>query len=243
MTALPNKFSEQSKKDQVEEMFDDISPRYDLLNHLLSANIDKLWRRNAIRKLTSHKPKLILDIATGTGDFAIAAARINEAKVIGIDISEGMLEVGRRKLEKRKLTKAIELLKADSEKLPFENEKFDAAIVGFGVRNFENLKKGLTEIFRVLKPGGVFYVLEFSKPANSPYKQIYQFYFTKILPFIGRMISKNSNAYTYLPESVNEFPDGELFLTILAEVGFVRNKCFPQTFGIASIYEAHKLEK
>ncbi len=243
MTALPNKFSEQSKKDQVEEMFDDISPRYDLLNHLLSANIDKLWRRNAIHKLKAHNPKLILDIATGTGDFAIAAARINEAKVIGIDISEGMLEVGRRKLEKKKLTETIELQKADSEKLPFENEKFDAAIVGFGVRNFENLKKGLTEIFRVLRPGGVFYVLEFSKPANSPYKQIYQFYFTKILPFIGRMISKNSNAYTYLPESVNEFPDGELFLTILAEVGFVRNKCFPQTFGIATIYEAHKSEK
>lgn len=243
MTALPNKFSEQSKKDQVEEMFDDISPRYDLLNHLLSANIDKLWRRNAIHKLKAHNPKLILDIATGTGDFAIAAARINEAKVIGIDISEGMLEVGRGKLEKKKLTETIELQKADSEKLPFENEKFDAAIVGFGVRNFENLKKGLTEIFRVLRPGGVFYVLEFSKPVNSPYKQIYQFYFTKILPFIGRMISKNSNAYTYLPESVNEFPDGELFLTILAEVGFVRNKCFPQTFGIATIYEAHKSEK
>ncbi len=242
MTALPNKLSEQSKKDQVEEMFNDISPRYDLLNHLLSANIDKLWRRNAIQKLKPHKPRLILDIATGTGDFAIAAAEINQAKVIGIDISDGMLEVGRRKLQKRKLAGTIELIKADSENLPFENEKFDAAIVGFGVRNFENLKKGLAEINRVLKPGGVFYILEFSKPAKSPYKQIYKFYFTKILPLIGRMISKNSNAYTYLPESVDEFPDGELFLTILAEVGFVKNKCFPQTFGIASVYEAHKLE-
>ncbi len=243
MTALPNKLSEKSKKDQVEEMFNDISPRYDLLNHLLSANIDKLWRRNAIQKLKPHQPKLILDIATGTGDFAIAAAHISETKVIGIDISEGMLEVGRRKVEKKKLTGTIELIKADSENLPFESEKFDAAIVGFGVRNFENLKKGLTEINRVLKPGGVFYVLEFSKPIKSPYKQIYQFYFTKILPLIGRMVSKNSNAYTYLPESVNEFPDGELFLTILTEVGFVKNKCFPQTFGIASIYEAYKLEK
>jgi demethylmenaquinone methyltransferase/2-methoxy-6-polyprenyl-1,4-benzoquinol methylase len=242
MTTLPDKFSEQSKKDQVEEMFNDISPRYDLLNHLLSANIDKLWRRNAIQKLKPHKPKLILDIATGTGDFAIAAARIKNAIVIGIDISQGMLEVGQKKLEKRDLTETIELLKADSENLPFDNDKFDAAIVGFGVRNFENLKKGLTEINRVLKPGGVFYVLEFSKPVKSPYKQIYQFYFTKILPFIGRIISKNNNAYTYLPESVNEFPDGELFLTILAEVGFVRNKCFPQTFGVASIYEAFKLE-
>lgn len=242
MTTLPDKFSEQSKKDQVEEMFNDISPRYDLLNHLLSANIDKLWRRNAIQKLKPQKPKLILDIATGTGDFAIAATRINHAKVIGIDISEGMLEVGRRKLKKKKLTESIELLKADSENIPFDNDKFDAAIVGFGVRNFENLKKGLTEINRVLKPGGVFYVLEFSKPVKSPYKQIYQFYFTKILPFIGRIISKNSSAYTYLPESVNEFPDGELFLTILAEVGFVKNKCFQQTFGIASIYEAYKKE-
>ena len=242
MTTLPDKFSEQSKKDQVEEMFNDISPRYDLLNHLLSANIDKLWRRNAIQKLKPQKPELILDIATGTGDFAIAATRINHAKVIGIDISEGMLEVGRRKLKKKKLTESIELLKADSENLPFENDKFDAAIVGFGVRNFENLKKGLTEINRVLKPGGVFYILEFSKPVKSPYKQIYQFYFTKILPFIGRIISKNSSAYTYLPESVNEFPDGELFLTILAEVGFVKNKCFQQTFGIASIYEAYKKE-
>ncbi len=243
MTALPNKLSEQSKKDQVEEMFNDISPKYDLLNHLLSANVDKLWRRNAIQKLRPHKPKLILDIATGTGDFAIAAAKIRDAKIIGIDISEGMLEVGRRKIEKKKLTGTIELLKADSENLPFENEKFDAAIVGFGVRNFETLKKGLNEINRVLKPGGVFYVLEFSKPAKSPYKQIYQFYFTRILPLIGRMVSKNSNAYTYLPESVNEFPDGDKFLTILAEVGFVKNKCFQQTFGIASVYEAFKLKK
>jgi demethylmenaquinone methyltransferase/2-methoxy-6-polyprenyl-1,4-benzoquinol methylase len=243
MTTLPDKFSGQSKKHQVEEMFNNISPRYDLLNHLLSANIDKLWRRNAILKLKPHKPNLILDIATGTGDFAIAAAQINKAKVIGIDISDGMLEVGRRKLEKRKLTGTIELLKADSENLPFENEIFDAAIVGFGVRNFENLRKGLAEIYRVIKPGGVFYILEFSKPVKSPHKQIYQFYFTKILPFIGRMVSKSSNAYTYLPESVKEFPDGELFLTILAEVGFVNNKCFPQTFGIASIYEAHKIGK
>jgi demethylmenaquinone methyltransferase/2-methoxy-6-polyprenyl-1,4-benzoquinol methylase len=153
-----------------------------------------------------------------------------------------MLEVGRRKIKKKKLTDKIELIKANSENLPFEKNKFDAAIVGFGVRNFETLKKGLTEINRVLKPGGVFYVLEFSKPDKSPFKQIYQFYFTKILPFIGQIVSKNSNAYTYLPESVNEFPDGDKFLTILAEVGFTKNKCFKQTFGIASIYEAHKSE-
>lgn len=242
MAALPNKKSEQSKKDQVEEMFNNISPKYDLLNHLLSANIDKLWRKNAINMLKPYQPELILDVATGTADFAVAATRIKGTKVVGIDISEGMLEVGRKKVEKKGLTNNIELIKADSENLPFVNDKFDAAIVGFGVRNFETLKTGLSEIKRVLKPGGVFYILEFSKPVKSPYKQIYQFYFTKILPFIGRLVSKDSNAYTYLPESVNEFPDGDKFLTILADVGFVKNKYFLQTFGIASIYEAHKSE-
>ncbi len=242
MTALPDKKSEQSKKQQVEEMFNNISQRYDLLNHLLSANIDKLWRKKAIKMLIPYKPELILDIATGTADFAIAATRIKDAKVIGIDISEGMLEVGRSKVEKKGLSNAIQLIKADSENLPFEDGKFDAAIVGFGVRNFEMLKTGLSEIKRVLKPGAVFFILEFSKPKKMPYKQIYRFYFTKILPLIGRLVSKHSNAYTYLPESVNEFPDGDKFLTILAEVGFVKNKCFSQTFGIASIYEAHKSE-
>ncbi len=242
MAALPYKHSEQSKKNQVEEMFNNISPKYDLLNHLLSLNIDKIWRKNTIKKLRNKKPLLILDIATGTGDFAITATKIKEAKIIGIDISAGMLEVGKRKVEKKGLSDVIELQQADSENLSFENDKFDAAIVGFGVRNFENLKKGLSEILRVLKPGGVFYVLEFSKPAKSPFKQVYKFYFTRILPFIGRLVSKDSRAYTYLPESVNEFPDGERFLTILAEVGFVNNRCFPQTFGIASIYEAFKKE-
>ena len=240
MTVLPNKNSEQSKKDQVEEMFNNISPKYDLLNHMLSANIDRLWRRKAINLLKQWQPELILDVATGTADFAIAATVIKGAKIVGIDISEGMLEVGRRKVEKKNLAEIIKLIKADSENLPFENDKFDAAIVGFGVRNFETLETGLSEIKRVLKPGGVFYILEFSKPVKSPYKQFYQFYFTRILPFIGRMVSNDSTAYTYLPESVNEFPDGDKFLAILAEVGFVENKCFPQTFGIASIYEAHK---
>lgn len=242
MTAVPDKKSEHSKKQQVEEMFNHISARYDLLNHLLSANIDKLWRKSTIKKLIPYNPKLILDVATGTADFAISATRIKGTKVIGIDISEGMLEVGRKKVVKNGLQDVIQLIKADSENLPFENETFDAAIVGFGVRNFETLKKGLSEIKRVLKPGAVFFILEFSKPAKAPYKQIYRFYFTKILPFIGRLVSKHSNAYTYLPESVDEFPDGDKFLTILAEVGFVKNKCFTQTFGIASIYEAHKLE-
>jgi demethylmenaquinone methyltransferase/2-methoxy-6-polyprenyl-1,4-benzoquinol methylase len=243
MAALPNKQSEQSKKGQVEEMFNNISPRYDFLNHLLSANIDKVWRRNAVKRLAKHQPSYILDIATGTADFAIAASKLKGVKVVGIDISEGMLEVGRKKILKKGLANVIDLQKADSENLPFNDHVFDAAIVGFGVRNFENLKKGLSEIFRVLKPGGIFYILEFSKPKKTPFKQIYQFYFMRILPLVGRMVSRDNNAYTYLPESVKEFPDGDRFLTILAEVGFVNNKCFPQTFGIASIYEACLPEK
>lgn len=240
MAALPNKNSAQSKKGQVEEMFDNISPKYDFLNHLLSANIDKVWRKKAVKKLAAHQPKTILDIATGTGDFAVALTKLGDVQITGIDISEGMIEVGRKKIARKNLTKSIKLLKADSENLPFNDNQFDAATVGFGVRNFENLEKGLSEILRVLKPGGKFMVLEFSKPQKTPFKQLYKFYFTKILPLIGRLVSRDSNAYTYLPESVNEFPDGESFLTILADVGFKKNKCYPQTFGIASIYEAFK---
>jgi demethylmenaquinone methyltransferase/2-methoxy-6-polyprenyl-1,4-benzoquinol methylase len=240
MAVLPYKNSEQSKKDQVEEMFNNISPKYDLLNHLLSANIDKIWRKKAIRKLKPYYPKNILDIATGTGDFAIAASGLESTNITGIDISEGMLQVGRRKLEKKNLSDRIKLVKADSENLPFENNTFDAAIVGFGVRNFETLEKGLAEIFRVLKPGGAFIVLEFSKPVKSPFRQIYYFYFMKILPMLGRLISKDSRAYTYLPESVNEFPDGVGFIQVLNKVGFIDSKWYPQTFGIASIYETIK---
>jgi demethylmenaquinone methyltransferase / 2-methoxy-6-polyprenyl-1,4-benzoquinol methylase len=242
MAALPNKNSKQSKKGQVEEMFNSISSKYDLLNHLLSVNIDKVWRKKAVKKLKAVQPKLVLDIATGTGDFAVAITKLPNVKVTGIDISEGMLNVGRKKIERKGLNESVELLKADSENLPFSNDVYDAATVGFGVRNFENLEKGLSEILRVLKPGAKFLVLEFSKPKNAPFKQFYYFYFTKILPLIGRLISKDSNAYTYLPESVNEFPDGDRFLTILAGVGFISNKSFPQTFGIATIYEAYKPE-
>lgn len=241
--ALPYKQSKQSKKGQVEEMFDNISPKYDALNHILSVNIDKVWRKKTINKLKAHAPKKILDIATGTGDFAVAATKLGDVKITGIDISEGMLSVARKKIAKKNLSEQIVFQKADSEELPLETNSFDATIVGFGVRNFENLNKGLSEILRVIKPGGVFYVLEFSKPVSAPFKQIYMFYFMRILPFIGRLISKDSSAYSYLPESVNEFPDGDRFLTILADVGFVNNKCFRQTFGIASIYEAHKPNK
>lgn len=240
MAALPYKQSNRSKKGQVEEMFDNISPKYDALNHILSLNIDKIWRSKTIQKLKAYSPTKILDIATGTGDFAVAATKLGNVKITGIDISEGMLNVAREKINKKKLGGKIEFKKADSENLPFEDKTFDAAIVGFGVRNFENLNQGLLEIYRVLKPGSVFFVLEFSKPVSTPFKQIYMFYFRRILPFIGRVISKDNSAYTYLPESVNEFPDGESFLTILADVGFVKNHCFRQTFGIASIYEAYK---
>lgn len=208
MAVVPYKNSKQGKKIQVEEMFDNISPKYDFLNHLLSANIDKIWRRKAIKKLQQSNPRSIIDIATGTGDFAISATKITGSKITGIDISEGMLEVGRRKIQKKGLSDRIEFLKADSENLPFLDNTFDAAIVGFGVRNFENLEKGLTEINRILKPGGMFIVLEFAKPIKSPFKEFYYFYFTKILPFLGRVVSKDNRAYTYLPESVNEFPDG-----------------------------------
>jgi demethylmenaquinone methyltransferase/2-methoxy-6-polyprenyl-1,4-benzoquinol methylase len=242
MVALPNKNSEQSKKVQVEEMFDSISDRYDLLNHLLSVNIDKIWRGNAIKRLKEYHPENILDVATGPADFAIAASRIKGVNITGIDISEGMLSIGRQKIERKKLTERIKLIKGDSEELPFDDHIFDAAIVAFGVRNFENLKKGLGEVYRVLKPGGVFFILEFSKPGKTPFKQIYKFYFNKILPVVGRLISKDKNAYSYLPESVDNFPYGEKFLTILADVGFTNNSIKQQTFGIASIYEAHKVK-
>lgn len=242
MAAVPYKKSGLSKKGQVEEMFDRISHRYDLLNHLLSVNIDKLWRRKAVKLLASHHPEKILDIATGTADFALAAARLSPRKITGIDLSEGMLKIGRQKIEKKGISATIELLKADSENLPFDDALFDAAVVGFGVRNFENLEKGLSEIYRVLQPGGIFIVLEFSRPRNTIFKQLYYFYFNKILPLLGRLVSKDDSAYTYLPESVREFPDGESFISILEKTGYHNCSWHPQTFGIASIYKAQKPE-
>ncbi len=240
MTVKPYKSSDSSKKKQVEDMFNSIASRYDLLNHLLSFNIDKVWRRNAINLLEDYKHKYIIDIATGTADFAIEAARLNPLKITGIDLSEEMLNLGKVKVEKRGLSQLINLLKADSEELPFEDEYFDAAIVGFGVRNFENLKKGLAEIFRVLAPGGVFIVLEFSYPKNKIVRNFYTFYFLRVLPFIGRLISGDNSAYSYLPESVAEFPEGDGFISILERVGYFNSKCYRQTFGIASIYLCQK---
>lgn len=242
MAAVPYKDSGRSKKDQVEEMFDHISHRYDFLNHLLSLNVDKIWRRKAIKLLERYNPETILDIATGTGDFAIAAKRLNPKHITGVDISEGMLNIGRKKLKRMELEQLIELQKGDSEDLPFADNSYDAVIVAFGVRNFENLEKGLTEIFRVLKPGGACIVLEFSKPRKVPFRQLYFFYFDKILPLLGKMVSKDNRAYTYLPESVREFPDGDSFISVLSKTGFENNRWLPQTFGIASIYEAQKPE-
>jgi len=242
MAALPNKKAETTKKVQVEEMFNDISSKYDLLNHLLSVNIDKLWRRRVINMLKHREPKTILDVATGTADFAIAATKLKNSKITGIDISQGMLDVAQRKINKLGLGQQVQLLKADSENLPFEGNSFDAAIVGFGVRNFESLGKGIKEIYRVIKPGGIFYVLEFSKPSKTPVKQLYKLYFNSILPKVGGLISKNKDAYSYLPESVNEFPDGENFLAVLAESGFINNRFTEQSFGIATIYAACKPE-
>ena len=240
MTVLPYKDKLDPKKEQVAEMFNNISPKYDLLNHVLSLGIDIIWRKKAIKYLQKDAPKLILDIATGTGDFAIEALALNPDKIIGVDISEGMLSEGRKKMVKRGLQEKIEMLMGDSEGLLFEDNKFDAVIVSFGVRNFENLEKGLADMYRVLKPGGKTVILEFSKPKSFPMKQAYGFYSHVILPQIGKIVSKDNSAYTYLPESVEAFPDGENFLTVLKKVGFHSTLCKQLTFGISSIYVGQK---
>jgi demethylmenaquinone methyltransferase/2-methoxy-6-polyprenyl-1,4-benzoquinol methylase len=221
-------------------MFNNISKHYDLLNHVLSLGIDVIWRKKAIKMLQKDQPKLILDIATGTGDFAIEALALHPNKVIGVDISEGMLEEGRKKIKKKKLDHLIELQLGDSEKLLFPENNFDAVIVSFGVRNFENLEKGLSDMYRVLKPGGKTVIVEFSKPEKFPLKQGYNFYFRYILPQIGKLVSKDNEAYTYLPESVQAFPYGNKFLEILEKVGFKNTKCRSLTFGISSIYVGEK---
>lgn len=240
MAVVPYKDEQKGKKEQVAEMFNNISKRYDLLNHVLSLGIDIIWRKKAIKLLQKDQPKLILDIATGTGDFAIEALALNPDKVIGVDISEGMLDVGRKKMIKKGLDSRIEMQLGDSEKLLFEDNKFDAIIVAFGVRNFENLEKGLTDMYRVLKPGGKTVIVEFSKPKSFPFKQLYNFYFKSILPVVGKLISKDNSAYTYLPESVKAFPDGQAFLDIFESAGFKSTQCKTLTFGISSIYIGSK---
>lgn len=230
-----------SKKQEVRSMFNNIANRYDFLNHFLSAGIDFHWRRKAIRLLGKNKPKTILDVATGTADLAIEALKINPDKIIGIDIAEDMLAVGREKIEKKNISHIISLQTGDSENLEFETKSFDAVMVAFGVRNFENLEKGLAEMYRVLNNQGEVLILEFSKPAKFPVKQIYTFYFRFILPSLGRIISGDKSAYTYLPESVNEFPAGKEFTNILDKIGFQQTKHIPLTFGIASIYMGKKV--
>lgn len=224
------------KKQQVAEMFDNIAHKYDFLNHFLSFGIDKIWRRKAIGMLIKYAPTTVLDVATGTGDFAIASLKTGAQKVTGVDISEEMLSVGRAKIGAMGLGHRITLQKGDSEGLVFPDNSFDAVTVAFGIRNFENLPKGLNEIFRVLKPNGALCILEFSKPRYFPVKQVYRIYSFYMLPFLGQLFSKNSSAYRYLPESVEKFPDGEELLNILKDSHFVQAKQYRQTFGAATIY-------
>ena len=228
------------KKEQVEYMFDNIAHRYDFLNHFLSLGIDNIWRKKTIKKLKEFSPKKILDLATGTGDLALASLNLNPEHVTGIDISAGMLEKGMQKIRKKGLEDKINLLKGDSENIPFDADEFDAITVAFGVRNFEHLEIGLEEMYRVLKPGGIVAILEFSKPSRTPFKQLYTFYFNKVLPQIGKMVSSDNSAYTYLPESVSAFPDGFQFLELLEKAGFSSLSVDVLGFGIASIYTGIK---
>jgi demethylmenaquinone methyltransferase/2-methoxy-6-polyprenyl-1,4-benzoquinol methylase len=236
----PYKKTDATKKEQVAEMFDNIAHKYDFLNHILSMGIDILWRKKAIRLLKPYQPKQLLDIATGTGDFALEALALNPDKIIGADISRDMLAVGVEKIKKKGFQDKISFQYGDSENLPFETDTFDAITVSFGVRNFEDLEKGLSDMRRVLKPKGAVAIIEFSKPQQFPIKQLYGFYFKNILPGIGKLISKDARAYTYLPESVDAFPYGDAFVKILDKVGYTNIKAYPLTFGIASIYLAEK---
>lgn len=240
-TVIPYNNQEGTKKEQVADMFNNISKTYDFLNHFLSLGIDVIWRKKAINELKNDHPKLILDVATGTGDFAFEALSIlKPEKIIGVDISQGMLDIARQKITKRRLSKSFEVKLGDSEKLPFGADMFDAVTVAYGVRNFENLEIGLADIQRVLKPGGKAVVLEFSKPKVFPIKQLYKFYFNYVTPGIGKLFSKDARAYTYLPESVAAFPDGEAFTLIMNKAGFKNTKCRPLAFGICSIYTGVK---
>lgn len=218
-------------------MFDDIAPRYDFLNRLLSFGIDQTWRDKAIETLRAAEPKRILDVATGTADLAIKALKLNPESVVGVDISEEMLAIGREKVARIGESGRITLQRGEAEKLPFSDNQFDAALVAFGVRNFENLHDGLSEIWRVLRPGGDLVVLEFSHPTSFPVRQLYSFYSHAVLPSVGRLVSKNKEAYKYLPASVDVFPSGEAFLDKMREAGFREVSARPLTFGIASLYK------
>jgi len=236
-TIVPFKESDQSKKQQVATMFDKIAFRYDFLNRFLSVGIDISWRKKAIRQLKELQPKYILDVATGTGDVAILTDKIlNPTKITGIDISEGMLEIGRKKIEQLHLQNKIELLKGDSETIDFPDNSFDAITVAFGVRNFQNLEQGLSEMFRVLKPGGKLVILEFSRPKNVAFKGVYNLYMNYLAPGFGKLIAKNKDAYQYLNDSVQRFPEGDSFIAILNKAGYHSTYYKSLTLGICSIY-------
>lgn len=235
--------TQQGKKEQVRNMFNNIAGKYDFLNHFLSLGIDHLWRRRLVKMMKKQPPSRVLDIATGTGDLAVAVAKaFPNAQVIGADISENMLEIGKQKMLKKKLNNRVLMEMGDSENLKYEKGSFDAVTVAFGVRNYEDLQKGLDEMYRVTQVGGWVYILEFSKPSAFPFKQIYNFYFLKILPLFGKTVSKDNHAYTYLPESVQQFPDGHDFLNYLEDSGYQEVSQKRLTFGIASIYSGKKAD-
>jgi len=236
----PYKNSELGKKEQVTQMFDTISTNYDGLNRVISLGIDVKWRKKVVQIVGENHPKQILDIATGTGDLVMMMANLNPDKIIGLDISAGMLEIGKQKINKANLSGKIDMIVGDSEEMPFEHDTFDAITVSFGVRNFANLDKGIKEIARVLKPTGVLVILETSNPTKFPFKQGYKFYTNFILPLVGKLFSKDKVAYTYLSESANSFPFGEAFNNILRNNGFSDVTHHPVTFGVATIYTARK---
>lgn len=237
----PYKDSQDGKKKQVEQMFDNISENYDGLNRVISLGSDIKWRKKVIKMVGDTKPNAILDIATGTGDLAIQFAEsTNAEKIVGLDLSEGMLSIAKKKVSGKPISQKIEFIQGDSEALPFEDNTFDAITVSFGIRNFENLEIGLSEILRVLKSNGIFVVLETSVPSKFPFKQGYNLYSKNILPLIGKVFSKDKVAYKYLSESASTFPHGEKLNNILGEIGFKNVENHPQTFGVATIYKATK---
>ncbi|MFO8068038.1 MAG: bifunctional demethylmenaquinone methyltransferase/2-methoxy-6-polyprenyl-1,4-benzoquinol methylase UbiE [Bacteroidales bacterium] len=229
-----------SKKDTVKQMFDNIAPVYDFMNHFLSFGIDKLWRKKLRRLVAKQNPETIIDIATGTGDLAIELSKTNAKKITGIDISRKMLDIAEKKVLKRKLAKRISLRKEDGENISFSPESFDAASVAFGIRNFENIELGLNEVFRILKPGGMFYILEFGMPRNWFVRGVYKIYFVKLLPFIGKIFSKDKKAYSYLPKSVEKFIYGDEFVDILKNAGFENVRYRKLSMGITYLYHATK---
>jgi demethylmenaquinone methyltransferase/2-methoxy-6-polyprenyl-1,4-benzoquinol methylase len=236
----PYKDSDLGKKEQVAQMFDTISGDYDGLNRVISFGIDVKWRKKVVNIVKASNPNSILDIATGTGDLAINLAETSASKIIGLDISSGMLDIGKQKIKNKNLDSKVDMVLGDSENMPFDDNSFDAITVAFGIRNFETLENGLKEIYRVLKPNGTFVILETSVPTKTPYKQGYNFYTKNILPLIGKVFSKDRSAYKYLCESASVFPHGEALNNILRKIGFTNVEDFPQTFGVASIYKSSK---